>query len=399
MQTFTPSQYLKIDIASQFGHDKMTWDDRIQWFDANKDKLQDLMPMADNPALFYAGMLAWQAYEKGEPSGYPISLDATSSGLQILSVLTGDKLAAQICNVVDSGGREDAYTAVYEEMVRSINEVGKISRDMTKQAIMTSLYGSEAEPKKVFGTGALLNVFYQTMERMAPGVWELNQAMLHMWSPQAYSNDWILPDNFHVHVKVISTIKENVSFLNEPFEVTRKINAPKESGRSLGANMVHSIDGMMVREMTRRCNHDRARVNTLRWLIMAGVTKDHIENNHTKMVRLLWNHYTKTGFLSARILDHLQPYNISLVDTEPVLELIDSLPEKPFQIISIHDCFRCLPNYANDMRKQYTLQLELIAKSNLLSSIVSQIIGRDVEIGKLDPNLHKEVAQSNYALS
>ena len=61
--------------------------------------------------------------------------------------------------------------------------------------------------------------------------------------------------------------------------------------------------------------------------------------------------------------------------------------------------FRCLPNYANDMRKQYTLQLELIAKSNLLSSIVSQIIGRDVEIGKLDPNLHKEVAQSNYALS
>ena len=190
-----------------------------------------------------------------------------------------------------------------------------------------------------------------------------------------------------------------MSFLNEPFEVSRKINAPKESGRSLGANMVHSIDGMIVREMTRRCNHDRARVNTLRWLIMAGVAKEHIENNHTKMVRLLWNHYTKTGFLSARILDHLQPYNISLVDAEPVLELIDSLPEKPFQIISIHDCFRCLPNYANDMRKQYTLQLELIAKSNLLSSIVSQIIGRDVQIGKLDPNLHKEVAQSNYALS
>jgi hypothetical protein len=237
------------------------------------------------------------------------------------------------------------------------------------------------------------------MERLAPGVWELNQAMLSIWNPTALSNDWVLPDNFHVHVKVIKTVTETVHFNNEPFDVSYKVNAAKNNGRSLGANMVHSIDGMVVREMVRRCNYDQARVNKLRWIILAGVTTEHKEDNHTKMVRVLWEHYKKTGYLSARIMDHLQPYNISLVDGDAIIELIDSLPTKPFQIMSIHDCFRCLPNYANDMRKQYTLQLELIAKSNLLSSIISQMIGKEVQIGKIDSDLHKDIAKSDYALS
>lgn len=399
MKTFNGSEYLKIDIASQFGHDKMTWEDRIAWFDANEQRLSSLEGQADNPALFHAGMLAWQAHKAGEPSGYPISLDATSSGLQILAALTGDRQAAQLCNVVFTGDREDAYTLVYEEMLRAINESSKISREMTKQAIMTSLYGSEAEPKKVFGTGLLLKVFYETMERMAPGVWELNQAMLSMWNPRAYSNDWVLPDNFYVHVKVISQVKETVNFLNEPFDTYYNANLPKEKGRSLGANMTHSIDGMVVREMTRRCNYNQARVNHVRWLCVVGVTGAIVEDNHTKMVRVLWKHYTETGYLSARILDHLYAHNISIVDIDPVIELINSLPEKPFQIMSIHDCFRCLPNYANDMRKQYTLQLKLIAQSNLLSSVVSQIIGKPVQIGKLDPDLYKDIDQAEYALS
>lgn len=399
MQVFTPSDYLKIDIASQFGHDKMSWQDRIDWFDANESRLHELQGQADNPALFFAGMQAWADYKAQRPSGYPISLDATSSGLQILAALTGDRTAARLCNVVDTGNREDAYTNVYHEMLKEINETSKISREDTKKAIMTSLYGSLAEPKKVFGTGRLLSVFYNTMERVAPGAWELNQAMLGMWNPNAYSNDWVLPDNFHVHIKVISQIKETVNFLNQPFDTFYKENAPTESGRSLSANMVHSIDGMIVREMTRRCNYDTAKVNRVRWLALSGTTAPIVENNNTKMVRVLWKHYTETGYLSARIIDHIHNYNISLIDIEPLMELINSLPEKPFQIMSVHDCFRCLPNYANDMRKQYTLQLQLIAKSELLTSIISQIMGRPIQVGKLDPDLYKDVADSNYALS
>ena len=61
--------------------------------------------------------------------------------------------------------------------------------------------------------------------------------------------------------------------------------------------------------------------------------------------------------------------------------------------------FRCLPNYGNDLRRQYTLQLQLIAKSKLLQSILSQILGRNVAIGKLDDSLWYDIGLAEYALS
>ena len=63
------------------------------------------------------------------------------------------------------------------------------------------------------------------------------------------------------------------------------------------------------------------------------------------------------------------------------------------------DCFRCLPTYGNDLRYQYNLQLQLIAQSNLLGNLISQIIGKPVRIGKLDPDLHLEIIEANYSLS
>jgi hypothetical protein len=53
----------------------------------------------------------------------------------------------------------------------------------------------------------------------------------------------------------------------------------------------------------------------------------------------------------------------------------------------VHDCFRVLPNYGNDLRRQYNLLLSQMAESNLLSSIVSQITGRKIQADKLDPSL------------
>ena len=80
MQMFTAQEYLKIDIANNFGLDKEDWRPRILWFNENEHHLEDLVKQADAPALFFAGVQAWRAVQRGEPIGYPISLDATSSG-------------------------------------------------------------------------------------------------------------------------------------------------------------------------------------------------------------------------------------------------------------------------------------------------------------------------------
>lgn len=401
MQKFTARQYLKIDIANNFGLDKKTWSERLAWFDQNEGNLVNLVVKAENPALFYAGIKALDDVNQGKAIGYPVSLDATSSGLQILAVLTGDTNAAQLCNVVNTGKREDAYTGVYQRMLDQIGETSKIDREDVKRSVMTALYGSKAVPKEVFGEGMLLRVFEHTMVEVAPAAWELNQLMLEIWNPEALSNDWVLPDNFHVHVKVMAQRKEVIHWLNEPVDTFYNVNAPIEEGRSLGANMVHSIDGMMVREIVRRCDYQPKKIEKLQRIIFKswGNYEEYEDNKDNRMVLKLWEHYQSTGYLSARILDHLKAENIDMVDRIVISKLIDSLPAKPFKVIAVHDCFRCLPNYMNDLREQYTRQLMLIAKSNLLMSILSQIMGKPVSIGKMNPDLWKQVMDSEYALS
>lgn len=410
MQTFTGKQYLQIDIANNFGLDKLTWDERLAWFDENQHQINQLLNQADEPALYFAGLKAWDSFLRKAPSGYMCSFDATSSGLQILACLTGDREAAQLCNVINFSEdgviqRRDGYTVIYNAMVGNLKAksvyAGGIERDDCKQAIMTALYGSEAMPKQVFGEGVQLRVFYETMKQSAPGAWELNDFFRHgCWNPEAYSNDWVLPDNFHVHVKVMDTVKEVVQFHNQPYDTFYKVNQPMEEGRSIGANVTHSLDGMVVREMVRRCSYDPV---ALTRVINAIDDQDAgygmFDDRDTEMVQELWEHYEKSGFLSVRILDHIQLNNANIVDAQVIWELINTLPEKPFEVIAVHDCFRCLPNYVNDLRKQYNQILSDIARSDMLSYILSQLLGRKTKIGKLDPDMWKDVLDAEYALS
>lgn len=404
MQTFTAKEYLQIDVASNFGLDKKDWDERLAWFAQNEANLEELTAQADEPALFFAGVQAYRQMQKGQPIGYPISLDATASGMQILSCLTGDRAAAELCNVVDTEHRRDPYTIIYEIMTQRIGEAAKISRENTKQAIMTSLYGSVAMPKQVFGDGMLYYTFLAVMGEQAPAVWELNQVMLDIWDPTVLSHDWIMPDNFHVHVKVMDQVREVIHFLNEPFEVSKRINRPVEGGRSLGANLTHSVDALVVREMTRRCMYDPQQINYAQGVLESGYAGSpdarDLKNPSGKKVKALWDHYKSSGYLSARILDDLHNHNVGHIDDPSVIqELISSLPKKPFNILSIHDCFRCHPNYGNDLRKQYNNQLHLLARSNMLGFLLSQILNRPITAGKADPHLFKDVLAANYALS
>lgn len=399
-QTFTGVEYLQIDIANNFGKDKLDWNERIEWFKQNEHQLDNLLNQAENPALFFAGVQAYRKALAGEPSGYPVSLDGCSSGLQILACLATDRMAASLCNVVDTGHREDAYTAVYRAMAEYIGESAKIKRSQCKEAIMTSLYGSQAVPKRVFGEGELLQVFYDAMSLMAPQAWALNQAFLEIWNSEALMYSWTLPDNFHVHTKVMASVAEDFHFMNAPEQAVRKVNMPTPKGRSLGANTVHSIDGYIVRELSRRCMHNPEQVLRVKTALCYFGDSTVEDTESARMVQTLWNHYEKTGMLSARILDYLDEDTVGLLpDRQPVWELIYSLPRKPFQVLSIHDCFRVLPHYGNDLRRQYNNLLAELAKGDLLNAILTQITGREILIPKTEPEMWKDIKVTNYALS
>lgn len=399
-QEFTPMQYLMIDIANSYGVDGLDREDwvvRLDWFKKNQGNLDNLIKEAKSPAMMYAGIQAYRKALRGEPVGYPVSLDATASGIQFLSVLIGCRTSARQCNVLDTGHREDAYTNHYGAMCRIMGEGAKIERDQTKRATMTAFYTSKLVPEEIFGEGTpLLDCFYTSIKEMFPGAWELNEAMLETWQSDALSHDWVMPDNFHVKVKVMATQKYKVNFDNKPYEVSIKENVPQPDGRSNGANMVHSTDAFAVREIVARCMYDPVQINDIRSSL------DHNGKSRSRekdlMVLKLWELYNKSGYLSARILNYLDSMNMGLVNSNIIKDMIDTLPKKPFELMITHDCFRVLPNYGNDIRRQYNQVLSDIAKSNLLEFMLSQIMRRPVTVNKYE-DLSKEILDANYALS
>lgn len=96
---------------------------------------------------------------------------------------------------------------------------------------------------------------------------------------------------------------------------------------------------MICREMGRRCDYNVTQVNKLYDLLADGAA-DYGKGTKTendKLVVALWDHYQRCGYLSARIIDVLDADNLGHVDPAVVWELLESLPNKPFKVLSVHD--------------------------------------------------------------
>lgn len=419
---YTPEEYLMIDMANNYGlsHvtknglttyvdlDKTSFENRIAWVEdlRDKDHLTHYINTAEKPALFFAGLQAYNETLKNNPIGYPVSLDACSSGLQILAVMSNCEKSAKRCGIVNTGKREDAYTSLFEDMQKASSTELRASRSDMKQAIMTSLYGSKAQPRILFGKGTPeLDLFYEIMEEEIPGAWKLNLALKDLWQPYADKHSWTLPDGFEVCMAVEAVETDEVSFLGEPVKIYTNQYKGAPSGRSLSPNIVHSIDGMVVREMTRRCSFRKKQKEKLLSICEVSIKRKTRRASTTgkgrskdKLLKSLWKKYISTGFLSSRVLSLIDESNVGIVSAFKVKELISTLPNKSFPILAIHDCFRVHPNYGNDLRMQYNYIMSDLAKSDLLGDIATQITGKKKTLSKLG-DISSKILDANYALS
>jgi len=240
--TLTGLEYLQAEIACK--HDKAfekeTWSDRLAYFDQLDITDKTIYKTASNAIGLRAAIEAYTASQAGESTGYMISLDACSSGLQILSLLVSCPTSFNLCGG-DSDHCVDSYTTIYDSM----NLHGALTRKQVKAAIMTSLYGSVAMPELTFGDN--VDLFYETMEKMAPGAWDLNLGLQELWDKipgSVYS--WVMPDNFHACIETKDKEMKEFSFLGKPYAVTQKVDARPEFHKGLGPNLIHSVDGMVV---------------------------------------------------------------------------------------------------------------------------------------------------------
>ena len=263
MQKFTGLGYMKIYLANCFGHDKLTWDERLAWADetlSSTEKINAALDEAEEPNLFLKTCNAIDDALAGIPTGFIMGLDATASGLQIMACLTGCHATARQVNLISTGKREDAYLNVAEDM-----GMPHITKAEVKYPVMTHYYNSTAKPKELLGDGSPeLEQFYKSLAKLFKGAEEAKADMQACWRGDVEAHQWTLPDGHTAYVRVgdyeekkielneLKTSKGN----NATFTYRAKTFKPSQYGISLPANIIHSIDGWLVRELRRRCKAD-----------------------------------------------------------------------------------------------------------------------------------------------
>lgn len=201
----------------------------------------------------------------------------------------------------------------------------------------------------------------------------MKHAVSTLWNPNAFSYNYRLPDGFVVKADVMVKRKETITINKIDYEIVTEVNKPQKKGRLLSSAIVHSVDGMIARELTYRCNYNKELIDYVTRCIFKEFSDEEIyETEDNDMVVQIWNDYIESGFLSTKILNHINGANINLVDRSVIYKLIQSLPSKPFYVLPLHDEFACRASYVNDMRKQYNYILKDIWNSNLLAHIINQ---------------------------
>ena len=252
-QVVTNLDNLKIAIAGHAGHDKVTWSERINWFNQQLNLDVDTF---DEPILGSKAIQAYLDSKKGIATGYTMSIDATASGLQVMSALSGCKVTAKACNMVNTGNREDIYQSVADSMNVNLDTNNQVTRKDVKKPVMTTFYNSEANPKETF-TEPQLEAFYASLDDTLPGALDVMEAINQYWDFESDVHMWTLPDGHVAKVPVteMTNVRIEVDELNHrTFTYRYNKQQPSENYRSLVANIVHSVDGYVAREMVRRCH-------------------------------------------------------------------------------------------------------------------------------------------------
>ncbi|WP_225784535.1 DNA-directed RNA polymerase [Xenophilus sp. Marseille-Q4582] len=425
MKFFTGWEYLLIDVANQWGLDKKLFEERIQWTTDNLSVLEDLgrKRMEDEAALpndqkwkeaplYFAAVLAVRKAQKGLPSGHLVGLDACCSGMQVMSAMTGCVSGSRATGMVDKGVRADAYTIVTDAMGQLLANPLAVNRKDAKSAVMTSFYGSKATPKRIFGEGTPeLEAFYEAMQQVAPGAWELLQVLLASWQPYALAHSWKLPDGFDAVIKVMTKreVRIEVDELNHStFSYEFDENIGQEKGLSNVANVTHSMDAWVLRSMQRRCNYDRevavkaaAAIDAELMARKFGVKRE--LEQAPKRIAYYIEQYKRSTIADVVILPYLDERTVQHLDDEHLSKLhkiIEGMLQyKPFPLITVHDEFKAHPNNLNWVRWQYKQILADVAESNVLDDILSQIYGMPGTFDKHSFNLAEQIRESEYALS
>ena len=406
MRRYTPREYLLIDMANQYGNgiDKKTFPQRIAWAKSIKRPMSKV-GFAKKPYQYTAAVVALEKADKGEAIGHLVGLDASASGISLMGALMGCETTARNCGIIGNKP-SDVYTVLTDTMQEITEEEVPVEREDSKLSLMTRFYGSAATPKMIFGDGDMLDTFYEAGYEVAPGANELLEILLASWQPYAPEHSWRMVDGFMIKIPVLQKVQSKIEIDelegHPAIQYIHYVNEGTAQGLSIAANGIHSIDGFIVREMTRRCNYDKEELLTVKDMLSKSLASP--RNNQRTTVPMYEKLFWKHGFASLACSSTMLASGINgYSDTFKVimLELInDVLEYESFEMLQIHDEFKCHPNHVNRMREVYIGILAEIADSDMAQELVRQIRNDDTFVlEKLSEGLGDLIRKGEYPIS
>lgn len=162
--------WLYFQLATTYGLDKATMDERQQWAEANTELFCRIAqnPIGEisqwegtsEPFLFLAACEEYHALVVAKTRKLchlPIAVDATCSGLQVLAGLSHDKSTAALVNVFPGDKPNDAYKAVANEVNPQLPKEWdfELSRSDVKRVVMTIPYNAKTLSNRSYIRDAL----------------------------------------------------------------------------------------------------------------------------------------------------------------------------------------------------------------------------------------------------
>lgn len=326
-----------------------------------------------------------------------IALDSKSSCIQLASIMLKDNTALHKVFTLGLKSHKDVkpYIRVFKKFPVELDKETK------KKSIMQFTYGGTAYVRDHLGQH--VNEFYALYAEYLPLVFEFRNACVGGWDENAYGYGWSLPDGFEVDMVCEKPIAETeLHDAKIELEIQGKrvnvrpfwtINTPLQKGepgsKGLGANIVHSMDAYVMRELVRRCH---------------GVFRTSLDDikigdlNCSAEAKAIYDMWVQTNMISLNILNELKKGDSIPKDYfNAIKDVMLTLPKHKFYIKPIHDEFCCRTEFRDEMVQVYNCLLVELYQSTY-AEYISKELNLNFSIGKVNPKYVSELFTNDYLL-
>ena len=200
IEQMKPIDWWMVAIANCLGTNdvnKGTWKERIEfgkkfvgeWSTGSMD-IEGVLSEAKEEYIAYKTLHALKKMLAGKPTKFTMPLDASSSGPQLMGILTGCIETMKQTNAIHTGKCEDLYTNTYDwmeqELAKALIEFGQYTRKQLKYCIMPTNYNSSFASEALFGSDTPeYKCFHKSRDVLTPGCVELLTIFNAAWNPHS----------------------------------------------------------------------------------------------------------------------------------------------------------------------------------------------------------------------